>query len=312
MERTTGRRAVAPPGLPTQMKPANEAVGLFEGVRYEEYWADPSQTRQDTLEQYLLGRLLPSRGRRIIDLGCGYGRLTPLYLDRFDQVVLLDGSLSLLNAARARYGDRVLAVAGDVRSVPFRDDSFDCALSVRVLQHLHEPAPALREAHRLLAGGASYVASFHNKRNARRVLHYFTGRAIPSPFSPDSVEVSPALVSHDPRRFDTWLREAGFESHGYQGAMVFGPVAKLADTLPGGTPSGAWWASVTGALRIAPWLIGTARTDKPETIADTQDATDLLCCPHCRAGLERTDTAFRCLECDRTFPVTEGILDFRM
>ena len=113
------RRPAWPRRCPTRFPPAETGYSLYEDVAYQEYWKNPL-SRQDALEQYIISRMLPASGRRIIDLGCGYGRLAPCYVDRFDQVVLCDGSLSLLRDARAALGNRAFFVAADIARLPFR------------------------------------------------------------------------------------------------------------------------------------------------------------------------------------------------
>lgn len=317
--KTVGRPAAIPAGLPQALKPGDEAVGLFEGVPYEQYWEDPGRSRQETLENHLLARSLPRSGDTIVDLGCGYGRLAPLYLGKFRKTVLVDGSLSLLRQARERYGDAVTLVAADVRRLPFRAGSFDCAVSVRVLQHLQDPSSAIAEAHRVLGGGGTYIASFHNKRNLRRVMHYFAGKDVARPFGPDSVEVSPALISHHPRTFDAWMRGAGFGSISYEGAMVVEPVARVTERIGGGAPSGTRWARLSGAMAVAPWLIGKATATeshqggqpKPRESRPAEYPEDLLCCPECQGGLRVEGHSMACPACERNYPIIDGIFDLR-
>lgn len=85
-------------------------------------------------------------GGRLIELGCGGKEKSRLVGDLVDRHLGID----LLDTPHAGVSADVHA---DVYAVPFRDDVFDCALSTAVLEHLEEPAVALREACRVLKPG---------------------------------------------------------------------------------------------------------------------------------------------------------------
>jgi ubiquinone/menaquinone biosynthesis C-methylase UbiE len=299
-------------GLPDKFPPSEKSYSLYEGVRYQEHWEDRSHARQDALEQYIISGLLPASGRRIIDLGCGYGRLAPTYLDRFDQAVLYDGSLSLLRDARDTLGDRALLVAGDVGRLPFKAASFDCVLTIRVLQHVHDLAGTLEEMRRITAGNGTVVFSYHNKRNARRILRYFDTRKRGNPFSLESAEIDPTLISHHPRRIEAIMHAAGFSAPEYRGTVVVDSLASITERFEPRVPAGARWAPFMGRFWLAPWLIGrsyaTADAD-PEPAGRTDD---LFQCPSCQGDVVRQGPGFECPACHRTYPVEDGIYDFRL
>lgn len=299
-------------GLPDSFPPPEKSYSLYEGIRYQDHWVDPRQVREDALERHIISGMLPISGRRILDLGCGYGRLAPVYLERFDQVVLYDGSLSLLRDAREALGDRALLVAGDVGRLPFKDASFDCVLSIRVLQHLHDLQEAFEEMRRIIVEDGRLVFSYHNKRNARRIIRYPVTRKRGSPFSLESAETGPTLISHHPRRVETIMRDAGFSAPEYQGTVVVESLARIGDRFGRQTPAGSRWAPLMGRLWLAPWLIGRSFADGD---ADRQwgDLTDdLFWCPRCHGNLRRSDRGLECLVCHASYPIDDGILDFRV
>jgi SAM-dependent methyltransferase len=299
-------------GLPDEFAPPDKSYCLYEGIEYQEYWDDRGRTRQDALERHIISQMLPDSGRRIIDLGCGYGRLAPCYLDRFDEVVLFDGSMSLLRDARAALGSRALLVAGDLASLPFKRASFDCVLTIRVLQHVHDLPSALKEMRRIVAGSGRLVFSYHNKRNAHRVLHLREALQTGNPFSLESVEVSPTLLSHNPTLVDALVRDAGFATPKYQGAAVVDSLATITERLWGSQPAGARWAGLMGRLRLAPWLIGSSSAEGNGDLNAGDTVDDLFQCPICRGDLDRFDQRFECPTCRRGYPVRDGaIFDFR-
>jgi ubiquinone/menaquinone biosynthesis C-methylase UbiE len=91
----------------------------------------------------------------VLDVGVGTGvvafGLTELGYD----VVGVDLSLPMLQAAERRVGPRILQC--DARSLPFADGSFDQAYSVWVLHVVGDVSAVLREVGRILRPGGRYV-----------------------------------------------------------------------------------------------------------------------------------------------------------
>jgi len=87
----------------------------YEGSRYRtEFWEGQGREYEDRAERIALRKLLPPHGRRLIEIGAGYGRLADLY-QGYDEVLLLDYALSQLQQARGRLGnDRFHYIAADL------------------------------------------------------------------------------------------------------------------------------------------------------------------------------------------------------
>jgi trans-aconitate 2-methyltransferase len=136
--------------------------------------ADP-QTRWGAI---VLARL-PLRGdERVLDAGCGSGRVTELLVERLPRgsVVALDASPTMIDGARlrlARFGERVSYLVADLGRPIVLDDQVDAILSTAtfhwVVDHdalFRNLAAILRPGGRLVAqcGGAGNIA------NVRQVL----------------------------------------------------------------------------------------------------------------------------------------------
>jgi SAM-dependent methyltransferase len=107
----------------------------------------------------------------ILDAGCGAGRTTialrrglrngrVVAVDRFDADYIDGGGRDLIarNLAAAGLSDRVTVEAADLTSLPFKDATFDGAVSTNVFDHLGADKPrALREAFRVLKPGARFL-----------------------------------------------------------------------------------------------------------------------------------------------------------
>jgi SAM-dependent methyltransferase len=104
-----------------------------------------------------VGRLVPERSRRILDVGCATGGLLASLRDEgFRDVTGADPSPACAAAAERLYGIRV--VTGSLRDDLFPDASFDLLMLIGVLEHLPGPGPAIERLTRLLRPqGAIYV-----------------------------------------------------------------------------------------------------------------------------------------------------------
>lgn len=109
--------------------------------------------------------LIPSEVRRLLDIGCGSGRLGELLKQR--QVVEVTGlELNPGAAIRARKRlDRVLELDVEHANTEFSVGAFDCVVCADVLEHLREPADTLAKIRRWLVPGGHLVISVPNVRH---------------------------------------------------------------------------------------------------------------------------------------------------
>ena len=66
---------------------------------------------------------------KTLDAGCGYGRLAPL----IDEYVGVDFSSDFIDIAKKKYPNKTFVV-GDLISLPFKDNEFDCAVCSSIKQ----------------------------------------------------------------------------------------------------------------------------------------------------------------------------------
>jgi SAM-dependent methyltransferase len=102
----------------------------------------------------LLGRF---PGRRVLEIGCGEGRL--LAAAPFPEKFAVELSTHAIRVARTR-SDAVFSVAVAER-LPFPADFFDVVASVGVMEHFLDIAAATREIRRVLKPGGVYVVLTH-------------------------------------------------------------------------------------------------------------------------------------------------------
>ncbi|MDB4912350.1 MAG: Methyltransferase type 11 [Gemmatimonadetes bacterium] len=109
--------------------------------------------------------LAPKPGERVLDVGCGDGALTASIVARGADVVGVDSSLSLVEAARARGIDaRVM----DVYALPFRQE-FDAGFSNAALHWMREPDLALANIARALKPRGRFVGEMGAQGNVAAI-----------------------------------------------------------------------------------------------------------------------------------------------
>lgn len=109
-----------------------------------------------TAETFL--ELLPPPVSRILDLGCGEGRLGRLLVHRGDTVVGIDTSPTMVRYACERHE----AVVADAAALPFADGSFDAVTSFMSFHDMEDVDAVAREAARMLTpSGCFCIAVKH-------------------------------------------------------------------------------------------------------------------------------------------------------
>lgn len=109
-------------------------------------------------------------GCKILDAGCGWGRLLLGITDQFDglNISAVDQSTDALELGKnvlgnTRLGNKIEWKSGDLHSLPYEDDSFDTVYSARVFQHLNSPSQAAREIIRVLKPNGRFLVIVQNK-----------------------------------------------------------------------------------------------------------------------------------------------------
>ena len=100
-----------------------------------DYWnrVGPAKPFSVPIDLARLGTLL-TRDARIVDIGCGYGRVLQILRDEgYHRLIGVDPAASMIEAARQRVPEAELHVMSSPPIVPLPDRSVDAALLVGVL-----------------------------------------------------------------------------------------------------------------------------------------------------------------------------------
>ncbi len=144
---------------------------------YEHYWSQEGLPRQGNIWpalQDLYEAWIP-KGTRVLDVGCGDGLTSGAWLAANGRIYRgVDISSAAVSSARGAGLDA--AEISDAGSLPFEPNSFDAVVCIEVLEHLFDPAVALREITRILKPGGLFVATVPNVAYWRTRLELAIGR----------------------------------------------------------------------------------------------------------------------------------------
>ncbi|HUN08097.1 MAG TPA: class I SAM-dependent methyltransferase [Aggregatilineales bacterium] len=185
----------------------------YEGSQYRtEFWEGKGRDYEDRVERIALRKLLPEKGKRLLEIGAGFGRLTGEY-EAFDQVVLVDYSFSQLRYAQEMYGTsgKYIYVAADAYHLPFRPGTFDAATMIRVIHHMSDVPRALGQVRKALVTNGVFVLEYANKRHAKALIRYAMGKQEWNPHTLEPVEFVELNFDYHPVYMRGALQNAGFQ-----------------------------------------------------------------------------------------------------
>lgn len=153
------------------------------------------------------------QGNRVLDLGCGSGRL----LARLGETVGEGGSAvgadlsgAMLEQSRAQTRDvasRTSLVQIDVAdALPFASDSFDCVCAFAILQEVATPRGLLEEIHRVTKPGGAFrgIATTYRVLNPAAEIHMAVSEAVEVYIRPHNMVASMFLQIFGPAAATRW------------------------------------------------------------------------------------------------------------
>lgn len=188
------------------------------GYNYQDYWQ--GREYEHAAEEIAIKRLL--RGKKFkhaVDVGGGYGRLSRFLTKFADKVTLAEPSQHQLDIAKIYLKDtpkvdQKLLQAADLK---LKDGAADLVLVVRVLHHLPDPKPELKEIARVLRPGGTFLLEFANDAHfLNRIRYGIRGKRVPQTpvdirSEANKTEGGIAFVNHHPKVIIKMLQDAGFE-----------------------------------------------------------------------------------------------------
>jgi ubiquinone/menaquinone biosynthesis C-methylase UbiE len=302
-------------GTIARMTQSNVPIMDYEGSPWRtEFWK--GRAYEDAVERIALKKTLPARGTRLVEIGAGFGRLADLYRG-YEQVILLDYARSMLKDAVARLGSdaRFIFVAADLYNLPFADNAFDTALTIRVLHHVADIPRAFAQVARVVHSRGTYITDFANKRHLKAIAKYYLARArgirAVNPFSLEPYEFVKLNFDYHPSYIRQNLEQVGFHIQDSLAVSTF-RLGALKRAVPN-----ALLVSCDDALQrptarfaIAPSILYRAENGKAG--AARVNAVLWRCVKCGAAKMNARETAMQCEQCGAQFFQTDGIWEMKV
>ncbi|MEO8860901.1 MAG: class I SAM-dependent methyltransferase [Ginsengibacter sp.] len=137
-----------------------------EWLKFNEFTEKDIKKTGDEYFDLLNGKIV-NQQTYAIDIGCGTGRWSKYLSDRAGFIEAVDPSDAIFAAAKTLNGvENVRLTRASVETLPFKDETFDFAMSVGVLHHIPDTMKALTDCvKKLKTGGYFYVYLYYNMDN---------------------------------------------------------------------------------------------------------------------------------------------------
>lgn len=156
---------------------------------YKNYWkkrgkakTKPIPNVPSFLKKYsVYGSILNQvkEGSRILDLGCGDGNVSSIYLSKNCEVYGVDISKSACSLAK-RKGIKTRVVDLNKSRLPFKSRFFDYVIGCDVLEHLIDPLAIVKEISRVLKKAGFFLLSVPNFARITNRFRMIIGNPIDS------------------------------------------------------------------------------------------------------------------------------------
>lgn len=283
----------------------------YEGSTYRtDFWEGRGRDYEDRVERIAIRKLLPHSGKRLLEIGAGFGRLTNEH-SGYEQVILLDYSRTQLKQAQEYLGrnDRFIYVAADVYRMPFKAGVFDAITMIRVLHHIANIETALKEIRRTTSPGGTFLLEHASKRHMKSMVRYWMRRQSWNPFDQNPVEFVELNFDFHPEHVRKVLTDVGFDvKRRIPVSLLRVPVLKERVPVNILTSIDALFQETGLLVTPSVFVRAQAQGSTPDNLA----VEDIFCCPRCGNNLTVDDSQQLVCEHDRLrWQMRDGIYDFK-
>ena len=151
-----------------------EHVRDYWARRWDEVPADASMENKNVYPLKYSEMIIDSLDNRILEAGCGAGRILRYYKDMGYNIVGFDFIKGAIEKLK-RVDPELNVEVGDITHLSFKNDSFSCVLAFGLFHSLENDLhQAIQETHRVLEPGGKICASFRADNIQTRLNDWYT------------------------------------------------------------------------------------------------------------------------------------------
>ena len=135
---------------------------MFLGNHWTRY-VDQKE-KEIVMGKWNIGRFHDNEKENILDLGCGPGRWSKLFVQlKFRKVIGVDIDVEMVEFSQKNINSkRFEEVVADIQDLPFEENNFDRIFSFRSFKYVSDPIRAIKGISKVLKPGGSILIEFSN------------------------------------------------------------------------------------------------------------------------------------------------------
>ena len=321
----------------------NQNVSDYDkyNYNYEEYWSNKEVNRnyENEAEKTALLKLLPKKDTLpsgadswFCDLGAGFGRLFDVYGEFYQNIVLVDYSVENMRKAKDRIlksipkdpkdpnslkAPNIYFIAANAYGLPFKNETIDCLMSVRMMHHLENSEKAIGQIRNVLKSKGSLILEYANKRHFVEVIRAMMGKSEMKPFTLQPYHRGEDLFFNFHPKYIRNLLASSFRvkktvsvsnlRSGLLKKILPTKVMLFIDKI---------FHPVFNLFKFGPSIFVLAEKKvhpAPDGQKIAHTIANILQCPRCGSyELIFLKNEIRCKECEKHYPIIDGVYDFRV
>jgi len=300
----------------------------YDGYDYDytNYWKD--REYENNAEHLVLDKFLKDKqGSWFIDIGGSYGRLADTYANKFNKCIVLDYSLKTLQKNQQIVREKfpnVTFIAANAYKMPFRPNSFDGGLMVRVLHHIERQEEYFNELTRILKDDSIYIQEFANKIHLKARIRALLKRdrtlLNKEPFQQPTINMEGSrdgdvsFLNYHPQYIKEILEKCNIEIEDRQGCSFFRiPLFKKIFGTNLLTLLEEIFQKLFPNSNIPPSIFLKTEIDKDdEEKTSYETLQQILACPTCKSSLTFGENKAICDNCHKQYIKDGNIWNFRV
>lgn len=218
-------------GIPrSKSKRTYELEGIYDPIVAETFEKMNRLFPFKIIRFRVISRIKDPQGK-LVDLGCGSGRLLIQIAKKFKNVELMgiDVANEMVEIAKNEVNkvslDKLIKFeVGSAENLPLSDNSIDYIVSTLSLHHWRDPLKAFNEINRVLKKGGTLLI-FDFRRDSRKLCHCFikfiTKLIVPKPLKRIREPLGSLLASYSLKELEEMIASSAFKRADYKNMLCW-------------------------------------------------------------------------------------------